>query len=180
MDETTALNDVTATTTITKKHDWKGKKGYMPLVVSLALLLGVAFYAGQIDGRTTRAAAAEAATGMDAANADAASNVGRVCAKSSGTFDSQTDFCYTCGSGKTLGYCWNSQNPQCPPACDNVQGVSGIGDNQCGGACDEFLNAYDAPNEELCKGMGCFWQWDRCVENEDDDRQPGSCGRNAA
>ena len=161
MDETTALNDVTATTTITKKHDWKGKKGYMPLVVSLALLLGVAFYAGQIDGRTTRAAAAEAATGMDAANADAASNEAEfTCAKSSGTFDSQTDFCYTCGSGKTLGYCWNSQNPQCPPACDNVQGVSGIGDNQCGGACDEFLKYSDAPNAVLCEGMGGNWAMD--------------------
>jgi len=83
-----------------------------------------------------------------------------VCAKSSGTFDSQKDYCYTCGSGKTLGYCWNSQNPQCPPACDNVQGVSGIGDNQCGEPCDEFLKFSDAPNYELCEGMGGNWAMD--------------------
>ena len=42
------------------------------------------------------------------------------CVTSVGTFNSQTDFCYTCGAGKSLGYCWNSQHPQCPPACHYV------------------------------------------------------------
>jgi len=68
------------------------------------------------------------------------------CVKSVGTFDSQKDYCYTCGSREkgTLGYCWNSQggsqHPQCIPACDNWNGVSGIGDNQCGEPCDGFVN----------------------------------------
>ena len=45
--ENTALNDAT-----TKDQDWKTKKGYGPIIVavSLALLLGVAFCAGQSRG----------------------------------------------------------------------------------------------------------------------------------
>ena len=45
--ENTALNDTT-----TKDQDWKTKKGYGPIIVavSLALLLGVAFCAGQSRG----------------------------------------------------------------------------------------------------------------------------------
>ena len=51
MDENTALNDTTHATT-TKDQEWK-KKGYTSLVVSLALLLVVAFYAGQSRGART-------------------------------------------------------------------------------------------------------------------------------
>ena len=50
MDENTALNDTTNATT--KDQEWK-KKGYTSLVVSLALLLVVAFYAGQRHGART-------------------------------------------------------------------------------------------------------------------------------
>ena len=131
MDEKTALTGTTATTTTTTKE----KKGYTPLVVlftfSITLLLvGLAFNAGQpMHGGTSLAG-----------------SVHPQCVKSAGTYDSQKDYCYTCGggdTGETLGYCWNSQTPQCPPACDNVQGVSGIGNNQCGGPCDTFLQYRD-------------------------------------
>ena len=50
MDENTALNDTTNATI--KDQEWK-KKGYTSLVVSLALLLVVAFYAGQSRGART-------------------------------------------------------------------------------------------------------------------------------
>ena len=54
MDENTALNGTIATTTTTtQKHDGKEKKGYLPLVVTLAFLLGLAFYAGQRHGVRT-------------------------------------------------------------------------------------------------------------------------------
>ena len=43
--ENTALNG----TTVTKDQEWKTKKGYGPIIVavSLALLLGLSFYAGR-------------------------------------------------------------------------------------------------------------------------------------
>ena len=46
--ENTALNG-TSTTTVTKNQEWKMKKGYGPIIVavSLALLLGLSFYAGR-------------------------------------------------------------------------------------------------------------------------------------
>ena len=150
MDEKTALTGTTTTTSTTKE-----KKGYTPLVVlftcSITLLLGLALlYAGQpMHGGTSLAAAGGGTTrggATTAASLTLMSNEAEfTCVKSVGTFDSQKDYCYTCGSGKTLGYCWNSQNPQCPPACDNVQGVSGIGDNQCGDACDGFLTGKNVP-----------------------------------
>ena len=43
--ENTALNDTT-----TKDQDWKQKKGYVPLIVLTAVLLGLAFCAGQSRG----------------------------------------------------------------------------------------------------------------------------------
>ena len=49
-----ALNDTTTTTTTTvmTDHEWKKKKGYTPLVVVTALLLGrVVYTAGQIHDR---------------------------------------------------------------------------------------------------------------------------------
>ena len=154
MDETTALTGTTTTTTTTKE-----KKGYTPLVVlfmfAIILLFGLALlYAGQpMHGGTSLAAAGGGTTRGGATTAASLTLMSNesfdmndddtlaTCVKSEGTYDSQTDFCYTCGSKKegTLGYCWNSQLMQCPPACDNVQGVSGIGDNQCGDACDKFL-----------------------------------------
>ena len=85
------------------------------------------------------------------------------CVKSEGTFDSQTDFCYSCGGTSdtgSLGYCWNSQPMQCPPKCGNVKGASGIGDNQCGGACDNFLSYKKAPTIQLCHAMGYHWAMD--------------------
>jgi len=136
MDENAPLNGTT-----TKNRDWKKMRGYTPLIVIAAfLLVGLAFYSDQIHDTSladgyTRGATIEASVMMS--NDD---DMLTTCVKSEGTYDSQTDFCYTCGSKKegTLGYCWNSQTPQCPPACDNVQGASGIGDNQCGDACDKF------------------------------------------
>ena len=138
MDENAPLNGAT-----TKNRDSKKMRGYTPLIVIAAFLLGLAFYSDQIHdtslaggGGTTRGGAITAASLMMSNDDDSLT----ACFKSEGTYDSQTDFCYTCGSKKegTLGYCWNSQTPQCPPACDNVQGASGIGDNQCGDPCDKF------------------------------------------
>ena len=148
MDEKTALNG----TTTSKDQEWKQKKGYTPLIVLTALLLGCGFYAGQIHGARTSLAVGSGTTHggattflmMESDDDDAYSK----CVKSEGTYDSQKDYCYTCGGvqhdddGSTdfgkIGYCWNSQHPQCLPACGNVQGVSGIGDNQCGEPCDGF------------------------------------------
>ena len=88
------------------------------------------------------------------------------CVKSEGTYISDKDFCYSCGGGdeynggdgKTVGYCWNSQNPQCPPACGNVQGVSGRMDGNCGDACHTFLtDCSQVYDEAICKGVGCTW-----------------------
>ena len=176
MDETTALNDVTTTTTTTEK------KGYTSLAMSLALLLGIGFYAGQIHGGTslagvggtTRGATASYEftghfitmdqTGTGDLYTQALEPTLPKCVKSEGTFDSQKDYCYSCGgtsdSGK-LGYCWNSQTPQCSPKCDNLQAVSGIG--VCGGACDEFASHWDVNNEELCNGMGYVWYLGSCT-----------------
>ena len=52
--ENTALN---GTTNATKNQEWKTKKGYGPIIVaaSLALLLGLSFYAGrQVSGANLR------------------------------------------------------------------------------------------------------------------------------
>ena len=49
MDETTALNG----TATSKDHDGKQKKGYAPLIVLTALLLGLTFCAGQFRGART-------------------------------------------------------------------------------------------------------------------------------
>jgi len=94
-----------------------------------------------VDPITTRGGAITAASLMMSNDDDS------TCVKSAGTFDSQKDYCFTCGSKKegTLGYCWNSQRPQCTPACDNMRDVSGIGDNQCGDACDGFLTGKNVP-----------------------------------
>ena len=74
MDENTALNDTTNATT-TKDQEWK-KKGYMPLVVSLVLLLVVAFYAGQSRGaRTSLAGSATEVVLVGAATASVVSSV---------------------------------------------------------------------------------------------------------
>ena len=62
MDENTALNDTIATTTTTQKHDGKEKKGYLPLVVTLVVLLGLAFYAGQSRGARTTSLAGSGGT----------------------------------------------------------------------------------------------------------------------
>ena len=75
MDENTALNEATTTTPTTTIE----KKGYTLLVVSLALLLGVTFYAGQmhgartsraVDGGTTRGATMVASLTMMSNDAD--------------------------------------------------------------------------------------------------------------
>ena len=57
------------------------------------------------------------------------------CKLSTGSYDSQKDFCYTNGAG----YCWNSQN-QCPPNGPDWRGTRGRGDDDCGGPCTIFLN----------------------------------------
>ena len=167
MDEKTALTGTTTTITTTTKE----KKRYTPLVVlftfSITLLLvGLAFYAGQpIHGGTSLAAAAGGGGGTTRGASTAVASLTMVlneaesmghptCVKSEGTYDSQKDYCYTCGGVQVdngvstdlkIGYCWNSQHLQCIPACGNVQGVSGIGDNQCGDACDGFLTGKNVP-----------------------------------
>ena len=138
MDETTAL---TGTTTTAKE-----KKGSTPLVVfftfSITLLLvGLAFNAGQpIRGSTSLAGSGATRGANTAASLTLLSKETDLfhptCVTSVGTFNNQTDYCYTCGGGSE---CWNSQHPQCPPDCDNVQGVENIGDNNCGDPCDRFL-----------------------------------------
>ena len=59
MENNSALNGAT-----TKDQAWKTKKGYGPMVAIATLLLGLAFYAGQMSGSTvagnTRGAAASA------------------------------------------------------------------------------------------------------------------------
>ena len=73
MDENTALNDTTNATT--KDQEWK-KKGYTSFVVSLALLLVVAFYAGQSRGaRTSLAGSATEVVLVGAATASVVSSV---------------------------------------------------------------------------------------------------------
>ena len=62
--ENTALNGTTTTTT-KDQEDWKQKKGYTSLIVLTAVLLVLAFYAGQsrgsnVAGGTTRGATATA------------------------------------------------------------------------------------------------------------------------
>ena len=95
------------------------------------------------------------------------------CVTSSGTYHSRGDFCYSCGwphqdddiiipnNNDPLTYCWNSQSPQCLPDCGNVQGVAGIGDNQCGKPCTQFISPKEAYTkvltEQLCRGMGLHW-----------------------
>jgi len=61
------------------------------------------------------------------------------CVKSSGSYDSAKDYCFSCGGADdddgTLGYCWNSQG--CAPACANLHEVFGSRAD-CGTACTEF------------------------------------------
>ena len=59
MDENTALNDTTNATI--KDQEWK-KKGFLPLVVILVVLLGLAFYAGQSRGARTTSLAGSGGT----------------------------------------------------------------------------------------------------------------------
>ena len=83
------------------------------------------------------------------------------CVTSVATFNSQTDYYYIMsGAGKSLGYCWNSQHPQCPPACDYMWVVSGQGDNDCGKPCDLFpTDCSRIYVEAMCKDMGCTWSY---------------------
>ena len=163
MDETTALTGTTTTTTITTTNK---KKGSTPLVVfftfSIALLLvGLAFSAGRIRGRTSLAGSGVTRGANTAASLTRLSKETDLfhptCVKSVGTFHNQTDYCYTCGGGSE---CWNSQHPQCPPDCDNMQVLSGIGDNQCGNPCDAFLDYEKVKDEDLCLAMGYeMYRW---------------------
>ena len=168
--EHTVHNGTTSTTTTTTinkdQEEWKKKKGFGPLIMLTVLLLGCAFYAGQIRGGTTRGATTAASLTMMAK----AKEYHPTCVKSVGTYDSQKDYCYTCGgtsdSGK-LGYCWNSQTPQCVPDCGNMKGVSGVGNNQCGDPCDGFLDYQNASNGWLCDDMGYFWYKGSCMTVEE-------------
>jgi len=176
MMEHTALNG-TASTIIKDQEEWKQKKGYGPLILFAVLLLGGAFYAGQ-SRSTIRGATTAASLTMMSNDAELEYMGHPTCVKSEGTYDSQKDSCYTCGSREkgTLGYCWNSQTPQCPPACDNVQGVSGIGDNQCGGPCDGFLSYKAVRTQALCEGMGYKWFTLECDGKDCAITGVGSCG----
>ena len=157
MMEHTALLNGTTSTTATKNHDGKEKKGYTLLIFFTALLLGCAFYGRQIRGRSnpdgggTRGATTAASLTM--MSNDKAVYI--PCETSVGSYVSGKDYCYTCGksgvSGKMgfffadddsgpLGYCWNSQG--CGPACAESQGVGGRMDGECGDACTEFVSSY--------------------------------------
>ena len=68
--ENTALNDTTI-----KDQDWKQKKGYAPLIVLTAVLLGVAFCAGQSRG-TSLAVGSGTTRGGTTATASLMQNVG--------------------------------------------------------------------------------------------------------
>ena len=52
MEHTVLLINRTTNTTATKNQDGKEKKGYTPLIFFTALLLGCAFYGGQICGHS--------------------------------------------------------------------------------------------------------------------------------
>ena len=156
MDEKTALTGTTTTTTTTTKE----KKRPTPLILVLftfaaLLFVGLAFSSA---GRPMHG------------GTSLAGSVHPQCVKSAGTYDSQKDYCYTCGgtsdSGK-LGYCWNSQTPQCVPDCGNMKGVSGVGNNQCGDPCDGFLDYQNASNGWLCDDMGYFWYKGSCMTVEE-------------
>ena len=82
-----------------------------------------------------------------------------VCVNSSGNYDSQKYYCYTCGGGSSdddnaLGYCWNSQTPQCPLDCSHVRGVGNKGDGNYGDPCDRFLSFEDVATRVICEAMG--------------------------
>jgi len=66
--------------------------------------------------------------------------VSTACVKNVGTFDAQKDYCFVCRS--SFGYCWNSPNPPCPPACDEVRFVDVKGNANCGDPCDQFMDKY--------------------------------------
>ena len=125
MMEHTVLNGTTSTTTIIKnQEEWKKKKGFGPLILFTVLLLGCAFYAGQIRGSssgsvTTRGATTVASLMYDSSQVnDGGYDVVDTtpgCVKSSGSYDPAKDYCFSCGGsvgpdddyyGK-LGYCWN-------------------------------------------------------------------------
>ena len=144
LDETTALIGPATT---------KEKNGYTPLVVVFtALLLVLALYAGQNrQGRGTSRAVAAGGTTRGAiptsllfSSAEEASSNGALgaCVESVGTYQSNTDYCFTCGGGEdddgTLNYCWNNQ--ECFPLCANAQGVGGRLDGECGTACTTFAD----------------------------------------
>ena len=167
MMEHTALNGTTSTTTIIKdQEERKKKKRFGPLILFTALLLGLAVYARQIRGRSSLASSDTTRGAITASLMMSNDNLGRHCYRynegchqSVGIYDSQKDYCYTCGYSydDSVGYCWNSQNWQCPPACNNVQEVYSQGDNQCGDPCKEFLSCKDVKTKKLCEAMGYTW-----------------------
>ena len=59
------------------------------------------------------------------------------CRTSVGTYEASKDYCFACGSGTSLGYCWNTRD--CPPKCDGVHGMGGQGDANCGKPCTKFI-----------------------------------------
>ena len=67
------------------------------------------------------------------------------CELSVGSYVSNGDYCFTCGSGASLTYCWNNQD--CPPNCDSWNGVGSIGDGNCGLPCENYWG--DNINSEL-------------------------------
>ena len=109
MMEHTVLNGTTSTTTIIKnQEEWKKKKGFGPLILFTVLLLGCAFYAGQIRGSssgsvTTRGATTVASLMYDSSQVnDGGYDVVDTtpgCVKSSGSYDPAKDYCFTCGGG---------------------------------------------------------------------------------
>ena len=167
MMEHTVLNGTTSTTTIIKdQEERKKKKRFGPLILFTALLLGCAFYAaGQIRGRSSLASSDTTRGAITTSLMMSNDNLGMhcnpwdngYCHQSVGIYDSQKDYCYTCGYSYNLGYCWNSQNWQCPPACNNMQEVYGKGDNQCGDPCTFFLSCKDVKTKKLCEAMGYTW-----------------------
>jgi len=143
--EHTALTGTTTTITITKK-----KPGSTPLVVvstfAITLLLGLALlYAGLPIRRRGSLAAAAGSGGTTRGGAITAASLTLMskkyfaynpsCELSVGSYVSNEDYCFTCGSGGSLTYCWNNQ--ECPPNCD-WNGVGSIGDGNCGAPCENY------------------------------------------
>ena len=138
--ENTALN---GTTTVTKNQEWKTKKGYGPIIVavSLALLLGLSFYAGchsrrhKLSAKKTAGAVVNSSDhGNRCPGFDTETDCGGSCPCPSGQvmcnhpFPIPGYYCHEPDTPQCAGN-YGSQNPCCDrtsvdPCCDQVGSIS--------------------------------------------------------